>query len=117
MMPGTSAMPAKAKIYITLIVALGVPLLTGCMLFQAQFPERTRYLSYVLLAMLASTLKVRLPRITGTISVNFLFILIGIADFTMTETMTMGCAAIVIQCLWRAKRRPRLVQVVFNVAV
>src|ERR1700726_3950774 len=97
MMPGTSAMPAKAKIYITLIVALGVPLLAGCMLFQAQFPERTRYLSYELLAMLASTLKVRLPHITGTISVNFLFILIGTADFTLAENLTMGCAAALFQ--------------------
>jgi hypothetical protein len=110
-------MPAKAKIYIALIVALGLAMLAGCLLFQAQFPDLPRYFSYVLLAMLASALKVRLPGITGTISVNFLFVLIGIADFTMAETMTMGCAAIVIQCLWRAKRRPRLVQVVFNVAV
>jgi hypothetical protein len=110
-------MPAKAKIYIALIVALGLAMLAACLLFQAQFPDLPRYFSYVLLAMLASALKVRLPGITGTISVNFLFVLIGIADFTMAETMTMGCAAIVIQCLWRAKRSPRLVQVVFNVAV
>jgi hypothetical protein len=109
-------MPAKARIYIAVIVALGLALLAGCLVFQAQFPDLPRYFSYVLLAMLASALKVRLPGITGTISVNFLFILIGIADFTMAETMTMGCAAIVIQCLWRAGR-PRLVQVVFNVAV
>ncbi len=110
-------MPSKARIYIALIVTLGLALLTGCLVFQAQFPDLPRYFSYVLLAMLASTLKVRLPGITGTISINFLFILIGIADFTLAETMTMGCAAIVIQCLWRAKRRPRPVQVVFNVAV
>jgi Ca2+/Na+ antiporter len=48
--------------------------------------------------------------------VNFLFILIGIADFTLTETLTMGCLAILTQCLWRTKSTPRLVQVAFNVA-
>jgi len=109
-------MPKNAKIYITLIITLGFALLAGCLVFRAEFPDLPRYFSYLLLAVLASTMKVRLPGITGTISVNFLFILIGIADFTLVETMTMGCVAILIQCLWRAKSRPRFVQVMFNVA-
>ena len=61
-------------------------------------------------------MKVRLPGITGTMSVNFLFILIGIADFTLAETLTMGCLAILIQCIWRTRTRPKVVQVVFNIA-
>jgi hypothetical protein len=109
-------MPATAKIYIGLVIALGFSLLTGCLLFQAQFPDLPRYFSYLVLAALASTLKVRLPGLTGTMSVNFLFILIGIADLTLAETLAMGCAATVIQCVWRAKRRPRIVQTVFNIA-
>jgi hypothetical protein len=110
------AMPKNAKIYIALIVTLGFGLLAGCLVFRAEFPDLPRYFSYLLLAVLASTMKVRLPGITGTISVNFLFILIGIADFTLTETLTMGCLAILTQCLWRTKSTPRLVQVAFNVA-
>ena len=108
-------MPTTAKLYIGLIIALGCCLLAGCLFFQAQFPDPLRYASYLLLAALASTLKVRLPGITGTISVNFLFILIGIAEFTLAETLTMGSAAILIQCMWRFKRRPRLLQVAFNI--
>jgi hypothetical protein len=109
-------MPIQAKIYIGWIVAAGFALLAGCLLFQPQFPDLPRYFAYLFLAIVASTLKVRLPGIAGTLSVNFLFILIGIADFTMAETLTMGCTAIVIQCLWRTKSRPRVVQVVFNVS-
>ena len=109
-------MPNTAKIYIGLIVALGFTLLAGCLVFQAEFPDLPRYFSYLLLAVLASTMKVRLPGITGTLSVNFLFILIGIADFTMAETLTMGCLAILVQCIWRTRTRVKLVQVVFNVA-
>ena len=108
-------MPNNAKIYIGLIVALGFAVLAGCLLFQAEFPDLPRYFSYLLLAVLASTMKVRLPGITGTMSVNFLFILIGIADFTLAETVTMGCLAILVQCLWRTRTRAKLVQVVFNV--
>lgn len=109
-------MPNTAKIYIGLIVALGFALLAGCLLFQAEFPDLPRYFSYLLLAVLASTMKVRLPGITGTMSVNFLFILIGIADFTMAETLTMGCLAILVQCIWRTRTRAKLVQVAFNIA-
>jgi len=112
-----NTMPTKAKIYIGLVITLGFALLAGSVALRSEFPDMPRYISYLLLALLASTFKVRLPGITGTISVNFLFILIGIADFTFTETITMGCAAIVIQCVWRAKRRPQLVQIFFNVAV
>ena len=111
-----TTMPTKAKIYIGLVIILGFALLAGSVALRSDFPDMPRYISYLLLALLASTFKVRLPGITGTISVNFLLILIGIADFTFTETITMGCAAIVIQCVWRAKRRPQLVQIFFNVA-
>jgi hypothetical protein len=48
--------------------------------------------------------------------VNFHFILIGIADFTMAEALTMGCAAIVVPCSGAPERQPRPIQVVFNVA-
>jgi hypothetical protein len=109
-------MPKNAKTYIALIVTLGFALLAGCLVFRADFPDLPRYYSYLLLAIVASTMKIRLPGITGTISVNFLFILIGIADFTLAETLTMGCLGILMQCLWRTRRRPRVVQVAFNVA-
>jgi hypothetical protein len=109
-------MPTKAKVYIGVIVVLGFALLTGVLSLQPRFPDLPRYLSYLLLALLASTLKVRFPGITGTISVNFLFILIGIANFTMSESLALGAAAILIQCLWRTRCRPRLIQVAFNVA-
>jgi hypothetical protein len=109
-------MPTKAKVYIGLTIVLGFALLGTCLLLQPQFPDLPRYFAYLWLAVIASTLKVRLPGVTGTISVNFLFVLIGIADFTLAETLTIGCSAIVMQCLWRTRQDPRLVQVGFNVA-
>src|SRR5690349_1635219 len=75
-----------------------------------------KFCAYLLTAMLASRLKVELPEITGTISVNFLFILIGIAELTFSETLVMGCSAILVQCLATKRRWPRPEQVAFNVA-
>ena len=76
----------------------------------------SKFAAYVFTAMLASCLKVGLPEITGTISVNFLFILIGIAELTFSETLVLGCFAILVQCLLTRRRRPRTEQVLFNVS-
>jgi hypothetical protein len=42
------------------------------------------------LAMLASAMKIRLPGFKTTISINFVFILIGIALFSFGETVLVG---------------------------
>ena len=75
-----------------------------------------KFCAYLLTAMLASRLKVELPEITGTISVNFLFILIGIAELTFSETLVLGCSAILVQCLVTKRRWPRPEQVAFNIS-
>jgi diguanylate cyclase (GGDEF)-like protein/putative nucleotidyltransferase with HDIG domain len=72
--------------------------------------------AYLLTALLASRLKVELPEITGTISVNFLFILIGIAELSFTETLILGCSAILVQCLGTRRVWPKIEQVLFNVS-
>jgi len=76
-------------------------------------PHPLRFLCYLVVALLASRLKVHLPGITGTMSVNFLFILLGIVELNLPETLVLGCGAILMQCFYRDK--PQLVQVIFNV--
>src|SRR5690349_11668136 len=75
-----------------------------------------KFIAYLLTAMLASRLKVELPEITGTISVNFLFILIGISELSFSETLLLGCSAILVQCLLTRRRWPRIEQVLFNIS-
>jgi len=109
-------MPIRAKLYIGSTIAVGLALLAGCLLFERDFPEPLRYSSYLLLACLASTLKIKLPRIRGTMSINFLFILIGVAELSAAETIMLGCVAALVQCLWKPRKRPALIQVLFNIA-
>jgi len=71
------------------------------------------FICYLGIAILASRLKVRLPGITGTLSVNFLFILIGVLELSFTETLILGAASMLAQCLY--PERPRGMQVAFNV--
>ena len=91
------------------IVALGTAVLAvGAMHPSSHQPMK--FLCYLLVAVLASRLKVNLPGITGTMSVNFLFILLGILELSFAETLALGCAAILTQCFYRD--RPNTVQVV-----
>ena len=50
----------------------------------------TRFVCYLLLALLSSGLKVTLPGVTGTLSVSFLFILAGMAELGGLQTMVIG---------------------------
>ena len=83
--------PKRAKLYSNSTIVLGLAILGGCMLLERQFPDPSRYFGYLFLACLASTLKIKLPKIRGTMSVNFLFVLIGIAELTVAESVTLGC--------------------------
>jgi len=74
----------------------------------------TRALCFLVVSAIASALKVSLPTITGTMSVNFLFILIGIVELDFPSTLIIGCMGSLIQCLWKSKTRPKPHQVVFN---
>ena len=109
-------MPVTAKLYIGTTIALGLALLSGSLIFFRQFPEPARYLACLALACIAATMKVKLPGFHGTISVNFVFILMGIAQFSLAEVLTLACAGAVVQCLWRPKTKPLLVQVLFSAA-
>ena len=60
-----------------------------------------QFICYLLIAILAARLKVRLPGITGTMSVNFLFILLGILELGFAETLALATGAILVQCFYR----------------
>ncbi|HEY7404742.1 MAG TPA: HD domain-containing phosphohydrolase [Candidatus Angelobacter sp.] len=108
-------MSKQARIFI-FIVCLGglATTIYGGLVWNVD--DLPKFAAYLITAMLASRLKVELPEITGTISVNFLFILIGIAELTFSETLVLGCSAILIQCLVTKRRLPRPEQVFFNVS-
>ena len=80
-----------------------------------QSADLTRFVCYLMVAALASSLKVQLPGIDGTMSVNFLFILLGVMELSLPETLAIGCTATLVQSVWQARNRPDPVKVLFNV--
>jgi diguanylate cyclase (GGDEF)-like protein/putative nucleotidyltransferase with HDIG domain len=108
-------MSAKAKIYVASVYLVG---LAAAILSLAhwQVSDPARFTCYLLIALLASSLKVSLPGIDGTMSVNFFFIILGVMELSLPETLLIGYSATLVQSFWKVEGRPRAVQVTFNLA-
>jgi diguanylate cyclase (GGDEF)-like protein/putative nucleotidyltransferase with HDIG domain len=115
MKPATDRLSIQTKIFVGSTAFLGVVVL-GYALSHWQSQDQTRFLCYLAVAVLASGLKVQLPGIDGTMSVNFLFILLGVMELSLPETLILGCTASLVQSVWQARKRLDPVKVLFNVA-
>jgi putative nucleotidyltransferase with HDIG domain len=78
--------------------------------------EPVKFVCYLVAVILASSLKVSLPGIEGTLSVNFLFTLIGILEMSLPETLLLGLVSTLAQFYWRPARRLKPVQLIFNLS-
>jgi hypothetical protein len=108
-------MPALTKIYIALIASVATAALTVAV-YRWNPENFGHFVLFFALAMVASAMKIRLPGFKTTISINFVFILIGIALFSFGETVLIGLGGALVQSLWKTQSRPKPVQVLFNAA-
>ena len=100
------------RFFIAVVVLCGTAVLTYSVM-HGKSENPLKFFCYLIIALAASRLKVNLPGITGTMSVNFLFLLLGVLELSLSEAMALGCAAVVVQCFDRD--RPVPLQVAFNV--
>ncbi|MGB8261054.1 MAG: HD domain-containing phosphohydrolase [Terracidiphilus sp.] len=107
-------MPIRARIFIVSTALLGASLLAYSFLHWHS-NDLLKFACYLSIAVFASTMKVRLPGMESTMSVHFLFVLLGVLELSLPETLAIGCAAALVQSVWKAKRRPELEKVSFNV--
>ena len=105
-------LPFSAKLFIGITILGGLATLVYGGIHQTS-NNIAEFICYLGIAVLASRLKVNLPGITGTLSVNFLFILIGVLDLSFSETLILGAISMVAQCFY--PERPKALQVAFNV--
>jgi diguanylate cyclase (GGDEF)-like protein/putative nucleotidyltransferase with HDIG domain len=107
------AMNGKARMFIAVMAVLGLlAIVFGAQSWHSHDP--VKFTSYLLISLLASRLRVQLPGITGTMSVNFLFILLGIVELSLGETLVIGCTATLAQSFVSRKHWPKVEQIVFN---
>jgi len=103
----------KAKLYIGAVSCAGLGVVLGAALTR-NATDPVRFLAYFILTAIASGLKVTLPGIYGTMSVSYVFILLGIVQLSFGEVVAISVFSALVQLYWHAKERPRLVHVIFN---
>ncbi len=103
-----------ARVFLWAHIGLGTAALFVSLL-NWESHDPLRFVSFVAAAAVASAMKVRLPGVTGMASVGSLFVLVGIVNLTLPQTMIVGVASMLVQCTWNTASRPRPVQVLFNV--
>src|SRR5579864_8868350 len=81
-----------------------------------QSNDSVKFICYLTAALLSSSLKVGLPGVEATLSVNFLFTLLGILELSLPETLLIGIASTLGQFYWRPARTLKPVQLVFNLS-
>ena len=106
MTPAEDRLSIPTKAFVGITVSLGVGVLAYS-LAHWQSHDLVRFACYLLVAVLASGLKIQLPGIDGTMSVNFLFILLGVLELSLPETLVIGCTATLAQCVWQTRRTAR----------
>ena len=105
----------KANVLISCMLVLGTAILIEAA-GTWSCSDPIRFVSYFVIALLSSGMKVSLPAISGTMSVAFLFTLIGVEELSLPETLLMIGAATLLQCTWNVKSRPTLIQILFNIS-
>jgi hypothetical protein len=104
-----------AKLLISLVALAGLGTLAAGLLHW-ECKDLARFLSFLVVTVLASRLKLRLPGINGSMSVNLPFLLIAIVELSLGEAVVIAAVSTLAQCLPSAGRKLNAVQALFNVS-
>src|SRR6266853_1505773 len=110
-----AGVPIRARPFVLLVCAMGIFCVASGMV-----PWRSShgllFPSYLVLTALASALKTVMPGLEGTVSVNFVFFLVGVCNMTLSETLGLALIATLVQCFWRTQKRLHFVHFAFNLS-
>jgi hypothetical protein len=101
-----------ARLFISGVVACGLVLLAAAAKDISALD--LRFVTYLGIALIASTMKVKLPGLNGTISLNFVVLLVAIADLRLGPTILISALVAIAQSYWRPITEPQAEKVAFN---
>ena len=97
-------------------MALAAFLCLAFALLQWHSTDPAKFACYLAAAVLASSLKVSLPGVEATMSMNFLVTLLCVLELSLPETLLIGLLKTLAQFYWKPARRLKPVQLVFNLS-
>ncbi|PYP93002.1 MAG: hypothetical protein DMG65_02190 [Candidatus Angelobacter sp. Gp1-AA117] len=105
-----------AKLFIGLMVAVGTAVIIhGALRFRPQ--SMLMFVFFLTLTAVASRLRIRLPRVNGTMSINLPFFLVAATQLSAAEALLIACVGSIVQSLPRPGKTLQPVRVIFNAAV
>jgi hypothetical protein len=107
-------MPKYALTYAWCVILTGTAILI-CAAARWHSPDAAAFGVCLALALFASTQKLKLAGLTGTLSPGFVFLLIAVATLSWTETVIIAVISGLTQLLWRPARQPDALQFGFAV--
>jgi diguanylate cyclase (GGDEF)-like protein/putative nucleotidyltransferase with HDIG domain len=106
---------AKARLLVLITGILGTFVIaTSAATWESA--DLLKYVGFLLMAIFSSRMRISVPGMPGTLSLNFVFVLFGLVDLSSSETILLGALVTLVQCLWNTDRKARPAQVIFNTA-
>src|SRR5580698_1813015 len=106
---------AKARLLVLITGILGSFVVVSS-LTNWESADLLKYVGFLLMAIFSSRMRISVPGMPGTLSLNFVFVLFGLVDLSPSETIVLGAVVTLVQCVWSMERRARPAQIVFNTA-
>ncbi|HEV8048785.1 MAG TPA: hypothetical protein VGP35_13705 [Terriglobales bacterium] len=106
----------NTKLLVGFMVVLGTAILLQVPLTWGH-PAYGRFTGTFLVALLAARLRVSLPKLTGSMSVNLPFILLALSELSLAEALLITATSTLVQCLWSEGAQQKPMKLMFNVAV
>jgi diguanylate cyclase (GGDEF)-like protein/putative nucleotidyltransferase with HDIG domain len=108
-------MSQKARLYWLAAVGTGLfIILTGASTWHLRQENLHKLAFYLAGAIAASWLKIKLPGVLGTLSMNYLFVIGGLLELQPESAVLIGVVSVVAQLLIRARANPTWEQVLFS---
>jgi hypothetical protein len=111
-----TSLSTKTKTLVGLVVFFGIGILLQVPLTWGH-PAYGRFTGTFLVALFAARLRVSLPRLTGSMSVNLPFILLALSELSLAEALLITGTSTLVQCLWSENSQQKPIKIMFNVGV
>ena len=110
-----NSMPNRAKTFVAVMV-LAALAVTVYAVANRMTVGTKEFFVLLVIAVLASRLKLKLPGLNGNMSVNLPFILVAFMQLNVAEALLVACASGFAQCFPKHRGKQEPVQVLFNVS-
>src|ERR1700681_2237042 len=106
----------RGRVYINIVRVLGALALMVAISPTISRDART-FTIYLCASLVLSGLKIRLPGLTSSVSLNTIPMLAAAAELAPAEAVIIGCAGTLMQSYWHAKKRWSWLRISFNVSI